>query len=91
VSLIQLASALNNGQTVAGGKLDFGTDFAIGCAANPTAKDLELEVSRLEEKVAAGAHFVQTQPIYDAHLLERWLDKIAGRVRIPILYGILPL
>jgi 5,10-methylenetetrahydrofolate reductase len=91
VGLIQLASALNNGQTVAGGKLDFGTDFAIGCAANPTAKDLELEVSRLEEKVAAGAHFVQTQPVYDAHLLERWLDKIAGRVRIPILYGILPL
>ncbi|HWI60660.1 MAG TPA: methylenetetrahydrofolate reductase [Symbiobacteriaceae bacterium] len=91
VGLIRVADTLNRGQTVSGGKLDWGTDFAIGCAANPTAKDLELEVSRLEEKVAAGAHFVQTQPIYDALLLERWLAKIEGRVRIPILYGILPL
>lgn len=91
VGLIRLADSLNHGQTVAGGKLDYGTDFAIGCAANPTAADLELEVSRLEEKVAAGAHFVQTQPIYDLHLLERWLAKIDRRIRIPILYGILPL
>lgn len=91
VGLIRVANTLNQGQTVAGGKLDWGTDFAIGCAANPTAPDLELEVSRLEEKVAAGAHFVQTQPIYDALLLERWLAKIEGRVRVPILYGILPL
>lgn len=91
VGLIRVANTLNQGQTVAGGKLDWGTDFAIGCAANPTATDLELEVSRLEEKVAAGAHFVQTQPIYDALLLERWLAKIEGRVRVPILYGILPL
>lgn len=91
VGLIRVANTLNQRQTVAGGKLDWGTDFAIGCAANPTATDLELEVSRLEEKVAAGAHFVQTQPIYDALLLERWLAKIEGRVRVPILYGILPL
>lgn len=91
VGLIKLAATLNAGKTVAGGALDSGTDFAVGCAANPTARDLELEVSRLEEKVAAGAHFVQTQPIYDARLLEKWLDKIEGRVRIPILYGIMPL
>jgi methionine synthase / methylenetetrahydrofolate reductase(NADPH) len=91
IGLIQLASTLNQGQTVGGGKLDTGTDFAVGCAANPTARDLELEVSRLEEKVAAGAHFVQTQPIYDALLLEKWLAKIEGRIRIPILYGIMPL
>jgi 5,10-methylenetetrahydrofolate reductase len=91
VGLIRLANTLNQGQTVAGGALESGTDLAIGCAANPTARDLELEVSRLEEKIAAGAHFVQTQPIYDAGLLEQWLAKIDGRIRIPILYGIMPL
>ncbi|HYF91795.1 MAG TPA: methylenetetrahydrofolate reductase [Symbiobacteriaceae bacterium] len=91
VGLIKVADTLNRGQTVAGGKLDWGTDFAIGCAANPTAKDLELEISRLEEKQAAGAHFVQTQPVYDPDLVERWLAKIDGRIRIPVLYGILPL
>lgn len=91
VGLIGVAKALNDGHTVAGTALDQPTDFAIGCAANPTATDLELEISRLEEKVAAGAHFAQTQPIYDPALLERWLAKIAGRVTIPILYGIMPL
>lgn len=91
VGLIELAATLNQGRTVAGGQLDAPTDFAIGCAANPTAKDLEAEVSRLEAKVAAGAHFAQTQPIYDPALLERWLAKAEGRIRIPILYGILPL
>ena len=91
VKLIELAAALNAGHTVAGGVLEHGTDFAIGCVVNPTASDLEAEVSRLERKIEAGAHFVQTQPIYDIGLLERWLAKIEGRVRIPILYGVLPL
>ena len=91
IGLIRMANTLNRGETVGGGKLEAGTDLAIGCAANPTARDLELEVSRLEEKIAAGAHFVQTQPIYDALLLEQWLAKIDGRIQIPILYGIMPL
>ncbi|HEY3366643.1 MAG TPA: methylenetetrahydrofolate reductase [Symbiobacteriaceae bacterium] len=89
--LIKVAATLNQGKTVAGTTLEQGTDFAIGCAANPTAADLEAEVSRLEAKVAAGAHFVQTQPIYDPRLLEKWLNKVDGRVSVPILYGILPL
>lgn len=89
--LIGLAAGLNRGRTVAGGELDLGTEFAIGCAANPGASDLEEEVSRLEAKVEAGAHFVQTQPVFDIASLERWWEKIRGRVCVPILYGILPL
>lgn len=89
--LIRLASTLNRGQTLSGTVLEQGTDFAIGCAANPTATDLEGEVSRLEMKIEAGANFVQTQPIYDIRLLERWLAKVEGRIEIPILYGIMPL
>lgn len=91
VGLIGVASTLNGGKTVSGRDLDQGTDFAIGCVTNPTAPDLGREVARLEEKVAAGAHFVQTQPIYDPRSLERWFRMIQGRVDIPILYGILPL
>lgn len=89
--LIKAAATLNSGLTLSGKELDQGTDFAIGCVANPTSKDLGAEVARLEQKVAAGAHFVQTQPVYDARALERWLSKIDGRISIPILYGVLPL
>ena len=89
--LVKAAATLNSGVTLSGKPLDQGTDFAIGCVTNPTAADLGAEVARLEQKVAAGAHFVQTQPIYDPRSLERWLSKIDGRVGAPILYGILPL
>jgi len=89
--LIRLASSLNRGLTVSGRELEQATDFAIGCVANPTAADLGAEVAKLERKVDAGAHFVQTQPIYDPRSLERWLRRVEGRVGIPILYGLLPL
>lgn len=89
--LIGLAKTLNAGSTLSGKPLDSGTNFTIACAANPGADDLEGEISRLEAKIAAGAHLAQTQPIFDPRVLERWLSKIAGRIRIPILYGILPL
>lgn len=89
--LIRLAGSLNAGRTVSGKELDSATDFTIACAANPGAKDLEAEVSRLEEKIAAGAHLAQTQPIFDPRVLERWLNKINGRIDLPILYGIMPL
>ncbi len=91
VQLIGLASSLNRGKTVSGGDLDGPTNFTIGCVTNPGAKDLEREVSRLEEKVEAGASFVQTQPIYDLDLFCRWLAKIDGRIDIPVLCGIMPL
>ena len=84
VGLISLAAALNSGHTIGGGELGEGTDFAIGCVANPNAEDLEAEISRLEEKIAAGAHFVQTQPIFDVRAYERWANAIDGRVSIPI-------
>lgn len=89
--LIGLAATLNSGKTVSGKVLDQGTDFAIGCVANPTASDLGAEIAKLERKVDAGAHFVQTQPVYDPRSLERWLSRIRGRLSVPILYGILPL
>ena len=91
IRLIELASSLNAGRTVTGGELEQGTDFAIGCVTNPGAEDLEREVSRLEEKIAAGASFVQTQPVYDPALFDRWLRKIDGRIHAPILYGVMPL
>ncbi len=91
MQLIKLASSLNQGKVVSGGKLGKGTDFAIGCVTNPGAEDLEKEVSRLEQKISCGASFVQTQPIFDPDLFYRWLKKIEGRIKTPILYGILPL
>src|SRR3712207_8698981 len=37
------------------------TSFFVGVAVNPTADDLEVELDRFRQKVAAGARFAMTQ------------------------------
>lgn len=88
--LIDLARSLNEGRALSGKELDAPTDFFIGTVANPTADDLGKEVARLTEKANAGAHFVQTQPIFAPEQFERFQEAVGG-LQLPILYGILPL
>jgi homocysteine S-methyltransferase len=61
----------------------------MGVASNPTAVDLALEKDRFQQKLAAGAQYTMTQPIYDLGILERWMKEVAPP--IPTLVGILPL
>jgi 5,10-methylenetetrahydrofolate reductase len=49
--------------------------------------------ARLAAKVAAGARFVQTQPVYDLAAFTAWLDRLAVHGlpdRVAILAGVLP-
>jgi len=81
---------LNRGLDLAGNAVGGTTSFAIGVGANPGATDLETEVRRLREKTAAGAEFVLTQPVYEARLLENFLELTRDST-LPVLVGILPL
>ena len=63
-----------------------------GCVIEPVndAKKMEVLTKRLEKKIAAGAQFVVTQPVYDnegAQLLSDFTKKL----NIPVILGILPL
>lgn len=92
VGLAGLARSLNQGRTVAGKELEAATDFAIGVAANPGNPNPEAEVDRLLAKIDGGAHFAQTQPVFDPTDVERFQEVLARRgVDFPILYGIMPL
>ncbi len=51
---------------------------------------LERAIRRLEEKTAAGAQYVVTQPIYDAEGAES-LRKNLAHIAIPKIAGVLPL
>ncbi len=88
--LIQLIKTLNSGHSQ-GKDLDSPTHFKIAAAANPGAKDLALEKAKIEAKLAAGADFFQTQPLFSKEEVLRFLDAFAGVSPAPILYGILPL
>lgn len=88
--LVHLIRRLNSGTDLAGNELNSPTHFTIGVAVNPMAEDLNKEIGRLGQKVSAGAHFAQTQPVYDPNVVYRLLDKTA-KIGVPVLIGVLPL
>jgi homocysteine S-methyltransferase len=90
LGLLRIAKGLNAGADLAGNPIGAPTAFAIGCAANPAAPDLEIEISKIAAKIEAGAAFAQTQPVYDARALERFFGRPEARA-IPMLIGLIPL
>lgn len=88
--LIKLLADLNDGVNALGSPIGSGAGFTIGCAFNPNSPRMEVQAARLEKKVANGARFAQTQPLYDAGRLREMLEKTA-HLEIPLLPGILPL
>jgi homocysteine S-methyltransferase len=91
VGLIQIVRRLNEGADQAGASIGGRTAFAMGCGVNPTADDLSKELERFERKLEAGVQFVMTQPVYELDSWKRFLDKLGGSPKVPLLIGILPL
>ncbi|MBJ6750811.1 bifunctional homocysteine S-methyltransferase/methylenetetrahydrofolate reductase [Geomonas anaerohicana] len=89
-TLIKLLSDLNSGVNALGNPLGSGTGFTIGAAFNPNTQNMEVQVRRLVKKVANGARFAQTQPIYDLARFEDMMERTA-HLGIPVLPGVLPL
>jgi methionine synthase / methylenetetrahydrofolate reductase(NADPH) len=89
-TLLKLLSDLNRGVNALGSPIGAGTGFTVGAAFNPNGQKMEVQVARLAKKVANGACFAQTQPIYDLKTLELMLEQTA-HLGIPILPGVLPL
>jgi methionine synthase I (cobalamin-dependent)/5,10-methylenetetrahydrofolate reductase len=90
IGLVRIACNLNSGNDLAGNPIDAATSFHIGVGANPGAISFEEEISRLEQKIEAGAEYILTQPIFDIRLLEKLLEKIK-KYKIPVMGGVLPL
>ncbi len=85
---------LNNGIDQAENSIGQPTSFTVGCAVNPAAKDPLRSAHLLHKKIEAGADFAITQPIFEPHVLERFLELYAreyGPLELPILAGVLPL
>lgn len=90
VELISIIRELNSGFTHAGKPIKASTNFVIGCTFNPNARNIEPQVQRLERKVAAGAQFVMTQPVFDVGLVEK-MHRQVGHLGVPIFTGVWPL
>jgi len=95
VQLIGLVRKLRDEKKLDNGELIVGAEprLFIGAAVNPFARPLESAVDRLKDKVAAGADFVQTQPVYDIDGFRKWIGLVRERglhKEVRILAGITP-
>lgn len=90
IGLSNIVNNLNHGLDIGGNPMGSQTSLLLGVGANPGAINMDEEIHRFERKVAGGAEYVVTQPVFDLKLLEEFLRRIE-HVRIPVICGIWPL
>jgi len=88
VQLLQVVRMLQEGIDMKGNKLE-GTapKFCVGAVVNPGADPGEPQIMKMEQKIAAGAEFFQTQAVYDVKVFENFLSKIK-HLKTALLAGI---
>jgi methylenetetrahydrofolate reductase (NADPH) len=94
IQLIATVAEMNRGFLLSGFEMKKKPDFLIGAAANPFAEPFEVRLIRLYKKVKAGAHFIQTQPVFDLEIFSRWMEKVVEmglHKRTAILAGVMPI
>ncbi len=88
--IIRMIKQLNEGIAFSGKPLKQKARFVIGAAFNPNVKHLDKAVQRLERKIASGADYIMTQPVYDPRLIEQ-VSEATRHLNVPIFIGIMPL
>ena len=93
VQLLWTISRLNEGYDLAGNELEGKPNFFPGAVVNPgadTEASFELQIIKMEKKIAAGARFFQTQAVFDVDSFAKFMKRVEG-FKVPILAGIIPL
>lgn len=90
IGILKVCDKLNHGVDIGGKSIGCPTPICPGAGADPSAIDMERELRRLREKVAAGAEYIITQPVFDTRALFEFMEQIAD-LNIPIIAGIWPL
>ena len=93
IQLIGAVATMNSGFFLSGSEMKKPPEFFIGAAANPFAEPFEMRLIRLHKKIAAGAHFIQTQPVFDVGAFTRWMKRVIEmglHEKAAILPGVMP-
>ena len=89
-----VTGSLNEGRDKTGESIGEPTSFVCGCAVDLAASDLDRECRLLHKKIASGAAFALSQPVYSADVLRRFkkgYEERHGALTLPILVGLQPL
>jgi methylenetetrahydrofolate reductase (NADPH) len=84
----------DEGKYLDGRAMKFPPKYFLGAAASPFASEPKFQAIREHKKINAGAQFFQTNLVYDIEHLEIWLNELAKRNLLQLVYilvGITPL
>jgi len=93
VQLLWVINRLNEGYDMVGNELQGKTNFFPGAVVTPeadTEAKRELQLIKMEKKIATGARFFQTQAVYNVDSFAKFMKRVEG-FNIPILAGVIPL
>jgi len=93
VQLLWVIGRLNEGYDMVGNELKGKPDFFSGAVVNPgadTEASFELQLIKMEKKIAVGAKFFQTQAVYDINSFTKFMKRVEG-FKVPVLAGVIPL
>jgi homocysteine S-methyltransferase len=88
--LIKLIKQFNEGVSFSGKSLKQKTNFRVAAAFNPHVHHLGKAVERLEKKIACGADYVLTQPVFSRDKIVE-VAEATKRIHAPVYIGIMPL
>lgn len=93
VTLLKAIGKLNQGYDINGNELVGKPDFFPGAVVkveSDTEAAMELQIAKMERKVAAGAKFIQTQAVYDPGHFASFMKRVE-KLGVPVLAGVIPL
>jgi methionine synthase I (cobalamin-dependent)/5,10-methylenetetrahydrofolate reductase len=89
-----IKEGFNTGVDHSGSDIGQPTSFFAGCALNLNPSNPEQEARNLHRKVAAGADFILTQPVFEPTKAVSFMELYDNEfepLKVPVLLGILPL
>ena len=88
VSLLYTVKCLEEGHDLAGNELvGEPPKFAKGAVVSPCSDSVDVQLAKMERKVAAGADFFQTQAVYEPEKFIEFMEK-AKQFGKPVQLGI---
>jgi len=93
VTLLQTISRLNEGFDLSNNELKGKPAFFPGAVVkveNDTEASFELQIAKMQKKIAAGAKFFQTQACYVPKSFEKLMRR-ADKFGVPVMVGVIPL
>ena len=93
VSLLYAMGKLESGYDLVGNELKGKPEFFKGAVVNPgadTEAAYNLQMIKMQKKIEMGAQFFQTQAVFDARVVEKFMEKVDKmNMKVPVLIGVI--